>query len=122
MTNKIKSFTDLEAWKESHRIALSIYKLTKDFPKEEIFGLTNQLRRASVSVSSNIAEGFSRYSNKEKHHFYRMALGSLTETQSQMLMARDINYVSKEAFDSFAALSIQVSKLLNGLVKKVKTP
>lgn len=63
---KIKSFTDLEAWKEGHEFVLTIYKITKEFPKDEMFGLTSQLRRAAVSIVSNIAEGFTRESSKEK--------------------------------------------------------
>jgi four helix bundle protein len=66
---KIKSFTDLEAWKESRKLVLMIYEVTSEFPKEEIFGLTSQLRRAAISMVSNIAEGFSRNSQKEKHSF-----------------------------------------------------
>ena len=66
---KIKSFTDLNAWKKSHILAISIYKLTKKFPKEELFGLTSQVRRAAISVTSNIAEGFGRQTYKEKYNF-----------------------------------------------------
>src|SRR5688572_13115301 len=95
-TNKIKSFTDLVAWQKAHNLTLEIYKITKDFPKEEIFGLTNQLRRAAVSITSNISEGFSRKSSKEKSQFFYLSLGSLTETQSQLLIARDLNYMSKD--------------------------
>lgn len=121
MDNKIKSFTDLNAWKEAHKLVLLIYKITKQFPKEEQFGLTNQLRRAVVSITSNIAEGFSRSSYKEKVQFYSMALGSLSEVQSQLLIARDISYIEKNHFNSIAEQSIIVNKLLNGLIKKSKT-
>lgn len=79
-SRKIKSFTDLNVWKEGHKLVLQVYKLTKEFPKEELFGLTNQIRRAAVSITSNIAEGFSRHSYKEKLQFYSTALGSLTES------------------------------------------
>jgi len=117
---KIKSFTDLNAWREGHGLVLEIYKVTKDFPKEEQFGLTNQLRRAGVSLTSNIAEGFSRGSYKEKLQFYLMALGSLTEVQNQLLVARDVGYVSKEKFDRLAERSVIISKITNGLVKSSK--
>jgi len=117
---KIKSFTDLQAWQEAHKFVLLIYKTTKDFPKEEMFGLTSQVRRAAVSITSNITEGFSRFSYKEKIQFYRMGLGSLTEAQNQLLIARDINYIKPEKFSNLVKLSITVQKLLHGLIKKSK--
>lgn len=119
--SKIKSFTDLNVWKEAHGLVLSIYKAAIDFPKEELFGLTNQMRRAAVSITSNIAEGFSRSSYRDKSHFYTVALGSLSEIQSQLLVARDLKYIKKEKFTSLASTTITVSKLLNGLIKKSKT-
>lgn len=115
--NKIKSFTGLNAWKESHQLVLTIYRITKEFPNEEKFGLTDQIRRAVVSVTSCIAEGFSRFGRKEKQQFYRMALGSLTEIQNQLLIARDLNYISKEEFSITAEQTVIVSKLINGLIK-----
>ncbi len=114
---KIKSFTDLDAWKEAHKLVLMIYESTKKFPKEELFGLTNQLRRAVISISSNIAEGFSRKTSKDKMHFYSMSLGSLTEVQNQLLVARDVLYLLKEDFNKIAQQTIRVSKLINGLIK-----
>ena len=118
---KIKSFTDLNAWKESHWLVIEIYKITNKFPKEEQFGLTNQIRRAVVSITSNIAEGFSRQSLKEKAQFYSMALGSLTEVQNQLLISRDIKYVDDEIFDKVADRTVVINKLLNGLIKSVKS-
>lgn len=118
---KIKSFTDLNSWREGHQLVLEIYKITQNFPKEEQFGLTNQLRRAAVSITSNIAEGFSRTSYKEKIQFYATALGSLTEVQNQLLIAKDITYISKTEFGFIAEKTVIVNKLLNGLIKKSKT-
>ncbi len=118
---KIQSFTDLNAWKQAHLLVLSVYKTTHKFPQEEQFGLTNQIRRAVVSITSNIAEGFSRNSYKEKAQFYSMALGSLTEVQNQLLIARDLDYVPKDGFLSLADKTVVLSKLLNGLIKKSKT-
>jgi four helix bundle protein len=115
--DKIRSFTGLYAWKEAHAYVLMMYAATKNFPKEELFGLTDQLRRAGVSISSNIAEGFSRASAKEKRQFYRTALASLTETQNQLLIARDVEYLPKETFNQVALQSVKVSKLINGLLK-----
>lgn len=117
----IKSFTDLIAWKSGHSLVLVIYKATKLFPKDETFGLTNQIRRASVSVTSNIAEGFSRQSYKDKIQFYAVALGSLTEVQNQLTIARDVEYLDHQTFDSIFAITVDVSKLLNGLIKHSKS-
>ena len=119
--NKIQSFTDLLVWQESHKLVLMIYQATKNFPKEELFGLTSQLRRAVVSITSNIAEGFSRQGYKEKLQFYYMALGSLTESQNQLLIAKDLNYLEQIEFNKIAEQSISVHKLLNGFVAKTKT-
>jgi len=118
---KIKSFTDLDAWKEGHKLVLDIYRITKEFPHEEQFGLTIQLRRAGVSFTSNIAEGFSRNSYKEKLQFYSMALGSLTEIQNQLLVAKDIGYITKEEFNQIANQTVKVNKITNGLIKKSKS-
>ncbi|MDD5528302.1 MAG: four helix bundle protein [Patescibacteria group bacterium] len=120
MAEKIKSFADLDAWKESHRLVIIIYRITKNFPREEIFGLTNQMRRAAISISSNIAEGFSRETNKDKCRFYVIAKGSAIELQNQLLAARDIGYLDIRNFDSAAAKSIKVHMLINGLIRKVK--
>ena len=117
----IKSFTDLNTWKEAHSLVLTIYKLTKLFPNDELFCLTNQIRRAVISITSNIAEGFSRNSYKEKVQFYSISLGSLTEVQNQLIIARDLEYISKEEFTTIANLTVVVSKLLNGLIKKSRT-
>ena len=120
MNNKIKSFTDLHAWQESHKLVLMIYESTKNFPKEELFGLISQIRRAVVSITSNIAEGFSRQSYKDKMHFYYMAQGSNTEVQNQLLIARDVGYINQKDFKKIANQSVIVHKLLNGLIKKSK--
>ena len=120
-SRKIRSFTDLNAWKQGHVLVLEIYKITRNFPKEEQFGLTIQLRRAGVSFTSNIAEGFSRTSYKEKTQFYAMALGSLTEIQNQLLIARDIGYITKIDFDRLAAQTVVTNKITNGLIKSSKS-
>ena len=114
---KIKSFTDLRAWQEGHQLVLEIYKITKKFPKDELFGLTSQLRRAVVSITSNIAEGFSRNSHKEKTQFYFISIGSLTETQNQLLIARDLEYITKEEFQKAAQQTVIISKIIIGLIK-----
>jgi len=118
---KIKSFTDLIVWKEGHHLVLEIYGVTSTFPKEEIYGLTNQLRRASISVTSNIAEGFTRRFKKEKIQFYRTALGSLTEIQNQLLVSRDIGYLQQQKFIQMAERTVKIGKMLNGLIKTATT-
>ncbi len=120
-TNVLKSFTQLDAWKEGHILVLMIYQITKTFPKEEIFGLVSQMRRCVVSITSNIAEGFSRQSYREKLQFYTISLGSVTELQNQLLIARDVNFITKEKFMELADQSIKVHKIINGLIKKSKT-
>lgn len=117
---RIESFKDLVTWQESHKLVLMIYKMTKSWPREEMFGLTSQIRRAAVSISSNIAEGFSRNSFKDKCNFYFISVGSLTELQNQSLIARDISYLNLNDFNLLEQQSTQVSKLINGLIKKTK--
>src|SRR3989344_2070893 len=99
MDNKIRSFTDLIAWKKAHILAVKIYKITETFPHKETYSLTDQTRRYATSISSNIAEGFSRQSKKEKLQFYYTAKGSLTELHNQLLIARDVGYLGRELFD-----------------------
>jgi len=118
---KIKSFTDLEAWKEGHKLVLLIYKITVNFPKDEMYGLISQMRRSAISITSNIAEGFSRHSFKEKVQFYSIAQGSLSELQNQLLIAKDVGFLDKNTFSTIAEQSIKVSKITNGLVKKSRS-
>ena len=115
----IRIFSDLDAWKEAHNLVLLIYKTTERFPAKEIYSLTSQMRRAAVSISSNIAEGFSRRGRKEKIMFYSMALGSLTELQNQMLVAKDVGYIDSNSHQRFDEKSVVVHKLINGLIKGV---
>lgn len=118
---KINSFTDLVAWKEGHALVLMVYELTKSFPLEERFGLIDQLKRAVVSITSNIAEGFSRNSSKEKILFFNRSLSSLTEVQNQILIGRDLGYTPKDAFRKVAHQTIFVNKLICGLIKSAES-
>lgn len=117
---RIIYFTDLRAWQEAHKLVLMIYKATKQFPREELFGLVGQMRRAAVSITSNLAEGFSRRSYKEKVNFYSMAQGSLTELQNQLLISRDVNYLDEQGYREIAEQAILAHKLVNGLIKSSK--
>jgi four helix bundle protein len=113
------TFTDLETWKECHKLAISVYVLTKKFPKEEIFGLTSQLRRASVSTTSNIAEGFGRKSIKEKSNFWQIAIGSIYEVESQLLLARDIGYIFSGDLEKVENHITSGKKLCYALIRSI---
>lgn len=119
MTEQIKSFKDLNTWQAAQDLAVGIYMVTKNFPDDEKFGLTNQIRRAVVSVGSNIAEGFSRKSSKEKVQFYHIAKGSLTEVESQIDLAKRIGYVNELNYQSICLKCDETSRLLTGLIRSV---
>lgn len=116
---KIKTFRDLFAWQEAHALALMIYKLTDTFPQKETFGLVSQMRRCAVSISSNIAEGFSRSTSKDKAQFYSISYGSLNELSSQLLIAHDVGLVSDSNLKKVDEQINAVGRLLNGL-KRIK--
>ena len=118
---KIKQFCDLLAWQEAHKFVLAVYKVTRDFPKEEMFGITNQMRRASISVTSNIAEGFGRQTMKEKVYFYYLAQGSLTELKNQLIAARDIGYLTVTSYEDTVEQANRAHRLLQGLISKSKS-
>lgn len=121
MVKTITSFRDLIVWQRGHELVLLIYKLSRDFPNEERFGLTNQMRRASVSVTSNIAEGFARKTAKDREHFYVMSYGSLTELDNQLQIALDLKYISAVDFDVAQDLIQQISKMTNALLRVHRT-
>lgn len=112
----IHNFTDLDAWKESQKLVILVYRTTKNFPSDERFGLTDQIRRASVSVVSNIAEGFGRNSGKDKAQFYAVAKGSLLEVESQLLVAKDLGFLDEKKFIELNLLIRKAIKLISGLV------
>lgn len=118
--SKIKSFEDLIVWKEAQNLAVSIYKETKDFPSDEKFGLTNQIRRASVSISANIAEGFGRNSAKNKLQFYTIAYGSLLEVKNFIYLAQKLGYLDKNTVNVMLNGSVSVQKLLNAFMRPLK--
>ncbi len=118
MRNQTTTFKNLTVWKESHKLALIIYKITHKFPRHEILGLTNQIRRASVSVPSNIAKGSARTSKKERLKFLYIALGSLREIDSQSTLAKDLQYITPKEYQNLYQQINHVAKLLYGLIKK----
>ena len=99
---------------------MNIYKITKTFPKEELYGLTSQIRRAAVSIPSNIVEGRARGSNKEYKRFLLISRGSLEEVKYQLLLARDLQYVESSIYNKTVNLTDEVGRLLNGLIKSLK--
>ncbi|WP_074406989.1 four helix bundle protein [Aquimarina megaterium] len=115
--NKSVSFEDLIVWKKAHQFVLKTYELTKSFPKSEIYGLTNQYRRASVSIPANIAEGYKKKSSKDKLRFLNIAQGSLEECRYYLILTKDLNY--KDDISKEMDLLIEVSKLLNGYCKAI---
>jgi len=115
--DRVRSFTDLRVWQEGHLLVLLMYKVTRTFPKEELFGLVSQMRRCVVSITSNISEGFSRTSSKEKIQFYATSLGSVTELQNQLLIAKDLGFLKEEDFRNAHEHSIAIHKMLKGLIK-----
>ena len=112
-----KTFTDLVVWKKAHSMVLDIYLLTKDFPEEELYGLTNQLRRAAVSVPANIAEGFGRISKAEKVRFFNIAQGSLNEIRYFLILTQDLQYGDVRELKSKAE---EISKILYIYIKRIQ--
>ena len=119
MREQIKKFNDLNAWKEGHKLVLRIYALVEKFPNKEQFGLVSQLERASISITSNIAEGFSRYYFKDKIRFYYIARGSVSEVQNQLIIAKDLGYVKEKLVNEIIEQSDSVSSLINGLINSI---
>ena len=117
---KITSFTQLRTWQKARDLAVMSYELSKQFPKEEVYGLTSQVRRSSVSVSANIAEGFSRASAKDKSHYYTIALGSLTESLSHAHIAAQLGFVSQDQLERYEQLTTDINKMIHGMMKLAK--
>lgn len=112
---KQNTFRELEAYKEGKKLVKEVYRLLKNFPKEEQYAICDQLRRAVISITSNIAEGSGRASNKEKVHFLEISYGSLMEVLSQMDVACDLKYITKEDFNNIEVMVENVSRPLSGL-------
>jgi len=120
MSGQIKSYQDLKAWQLSMKFTKTIYRVTDDFPDTERFGLISQLRRASVSVPSNIAEGWGRFSTNDYARFLRMARGSLFEVETQLILAKDLGFLREDQFDIAYAEVNEAGRVLTGLVKSIE--
>jgi four helix bundle protein len=111
------SYRDLVIWQRAIQVCVAIYRLTKSFPREEIYGLSNQLRRASVSVPSNIAEGYGRLTREQYRHFLGIAKGSNLELQTQLVIARELGFSDPQEIDRAESLSFEVGKMLTTMLK-----
>jgi four helix bundle protein len=111
----MRGYQDLAAWQKAMSLVTDIYRATRTFPKEEMFGLASQLRRAAVSVPSNLAEGYSRNSRNELHHFIGQARGSVAELETQIEIAKNLGYFSGEAAGEFLSRLAEVGRMLTGL-------
>ena len=115
-----ESYRELVAWRKAMQLVKEIYDVTRAFPREELYGLTSQLRRAAVSVPSNIAEGQARFSQREFFHFLSHARGSLVEVETQILIAEDLAYLSAVRANAVLMASAELDRILNGLIASVR--
>ena len=123
MEKVIKSYQDLEVWKKAMGLVTDIYKVTQTYPKEELYGLTNQLRRASVSVPANIAEGWGRGTTKGYIQFLRIARGSLLEVETLMTISHNLGYVNAQDLqEQILQKIVEISKMMNALINSLKRP
>ena len=116
----MQRFIELEVWRRSHSLVLEIYRLTQSFPSEEKFGLTSQIRRAAVSVATNIAEGSKRVARPDYARFLNISEGSLAETQYLLMVSRDLGYLSGTVHDSTQKSAAEIARMLHGLRIKVE--
>ncbi len=114
----VKSYEDLIVWQKSVCLLEEIYTLTSAFPKSELFGLTSQLNRSAVSIPSNIAEGFGRRSREEFKRYLKIALGSLYELKTQVLISNRLGFINQQEMDSVEALSLSIDKIIHTILKK----
>lgn len=115
-----EGFKGLKVWQKAYELALEIYKATKRFPKAELYGLINQLQRAAVSVSANIAEGYERQHRKEYIQFLMIAKGSLGEVETYLMFSKDLGYITETEYRKLDDIRQEVGKLLRGLINSLK--
>ena len=113
-------YRSLVVWQKADELAFQVYLITKNFPKEEMFSLTSQMRRASLSVPANIVEGYGRNSQKEKFNFYNIAKGSLTEIEYYIDFSFRLKYINQDSYIKLVGLRNDIGRLLNGLMKSIK--
>lgn len=118
---KTRSFKDLLVWQKAHQLVLKVYAVTKKFPKEEIYGLTNQIRRSSYSVPSNLAEGYKKKTIPNRLHYINIAEGSLEETKYHLILSRDLEYLVESKYSELMNDAEEVGRLLNGYEKYIES-
>lgn len=116
----MRNFREIRVWAKAHQLTLEIYKATATFPRDEVYGLTSQLRRASAAIAANIAEGFGRGGNAELARFLQTGMGSASEVEYHILLARDLNLLSKNNYEELAGLVVEVKRMLASLLMKVR--
>jgi four helix bundle protein len=116
----MKDFRQLKVWEKSHQLALVIYKATKEFPKEELYGLTSKIRRSSMSIPTNIAEGCGRNTDADFARFLQMAMGSASETEYQLILARDLEFLPKDSYEKLHIEVEEVKRMLASLLKTLR--
>jgi len=116
---KTKSFKDIEAWKKAHQFVLDTYKFTEAFPKNEIFGLTSQFRRAAISIAANIAEGYKKKTNADKLRYYNISQGSLEECRYYIILSNDLKYLESAFYEKLEDDIEFCSKLLNNYCRAI---
>ncbi|MCI0630275.1 MAG: four helix bundle protein [Phycisphaerales bacterium] len=116
----MKDFRKLDVWQKAHALVVAIYKASTSFPKEELYGLTSQLRRSAVSVPSNLAEGCGRGSDADLARFVQMAMGSASEMEYQLLVIHDLGYVATQVYDTLNSAVCEIKRMLAGLLQKLK--
>src|SRR5262245_24858590 len=115
----MKDFRDLKVWSKAHQAALACYEITRSFPREEVFGLVSQIRRSGSSVAANIAEGCGRRGNAELHRVLQIAMGSASELEYHLLLAKDLNYLKPQAHQKVHNQVEEVKRMLASLIRKV---
>jgi four helix bundle protein len=117
----MKDFRQLQVWEKSHQFALAVYKATIEFPKEELYGLTSQIRRSSMSVPTNIAEGCGKYTDADFARFVQIAMGSASETEYQLLLSHDLGFLPKATYEQLNADVVEVKRMLASLLQTLRT-
>jgi four helix bundle protein len=118
----MEDFKHLKVWTKAHQLTLAIYQCTRTFPREEIFGLTSQIRRASASIGANIAEGCGRRSDPEMKRFIQILRGSASELECHLLLARDLEFLSVEEFNDLEAKTLEIQRMLAVLTQRLVPP